>query len=130
MSKLITEDDSLVCSGDKLKVLEKSFIDLLETRDHEKWLADNVTDKTKFLHLYRRWKEAKKDDSTFNCGYSSTIFNPLPDTRITMPDPMQVARIEKRLKRKLSEEEKAGEDEIYLNGTLVVINKVVFPDDF
>ena len=101
----------------------------------------------KFLDLYDKWsfKDSKGIRSNFECSYSNKIFNPVSKFRTTMPDPVMVATIERSLGKKLTDEEKANEAELWREGNIdygvyfrdykkgrakVKIPQLIFPTSF
>ena len=66
------------------------------------------------MDLYNRWQNAQElADYEFECGYSNKIFTPNSRHRVTIPDPVQVKRIERHLGRKLTEEELHNESDLW-----------------
>lgn len=133
LSKLIDDDGIMACKGDKLQVWTKDFkrYKNMDAAEKKKFLI-SFSDSERFVELYEKWSFVDEHGNrpNFTCGYTNQIFNPVPETRITLPDPMQVGQIERKLKRELTEEELIGHKPIFINGKLVKLNMMVFPDDF
>lgn len=104
------------CTGNKLKFWENEFIKFNTMDDKAKVeYLSNITEESQFLELYDRFNtqlaaEVKED---FNCGYINKIFFPVPSGNVTIPDPVKVSNLEKKLKRRLTEEELFGESELW-----------------
>lgn len=115
-SRLIVENSGVIsCSQKKLSEWYKKCLEYDKANKHEQiqLLADN----SQLLEMYDRWKQkdASGNRPYFMCDYSNKLFSPLPNYSFLMPDPIQVKRLERRLKRRLFEAE--------LNGTVKVIFK-------
>lgn len=131
-----------VCSKDKLQFWEKEFI-RYETLKEEDKLAymQHISMENEFLDLYDRWKYAQTDENdTFDCGYTNKIFMPIPTCNVTIPDPIKVSHVEKKLGRPLTEEELFGESELWEFGGQILkeyrkgarkvkIQLIRFPED-
>lgn len=130
------------CSGDRLTQWEKEFeqfSSLLDVKKAE--FLKNISFDSMFLELYDRWIYSKSNpEDPFGCGFTNQIFLPIPSCSVTIPDPAQVKRIEKKLKRRLTEEEIFGEKELfeyrgsvfseYRTGAKIVkISLIRFPED-
>lgn len=134
--------NSYKCSGDRLVQWHKEF-EVFESLDDSKKLQflKNISFDSMFLELYDRWIYSKRNpEEPFDCGFTNQIFLPIPSCSITIPDPAQVKRIEKKLRRKLTEEEIFGEKELfeyrgsvfehYRNGAKAIkISLIRFPED-
>ena len=133
LSKLISKDGNLVCTGDRLKVWETDFKRYgdMNSSERREFLI-SFSDSERFVELHKKWAFVDEEGNrpNYDCGYTSKIFNPVPDNRIMLPDPLQVKKYERLLKRPLTEEELLGEDPIIIEGKTVTIKKMVFPDDF
>lgn len=133
LSKLLNEDGRMVCTGNKLKIWEKQFIEYAKMPIEERnEFMTNFAESEKFEELYNKWSHVDRngDRPNFTCGYTDKVFSSLPDNRILIPDPLQVRRCERALKRPLTEEELAGEVDLIINGTAVELEFMTFPDDF
>lgn len=145
LSKLVkNEVGSLDCSGDKLRIWETEFLKFVKlTEDDKIVFLRKLTNDSMFLELFERWERSKKNNSPkdFSCTYSNKLFNPITKIRTSMADPIMVAKIERSLGRKLTEEEINGEVEIWREGNSffsdykkgrvkVRIPKLIFPDSF
>jgi len=132
------------CSGSKLEFWDKEFTKFSKMNDYKKRkYILTIAEESQFFELYDRWLYAQKPESKekFNCGYTNKIFFPMPTGNVTIPDPMRVAYIQKRLGRELTEEELYGESELWLLGKIVLkdykkgarkvkIALLKFPQDF
>jgi hypothetical protein len=117
LSKLSLNDSGIkFCTGDKLQFWEKEFIKYEKLSDEKKaeYLV-NISEDSDFLNLYDRWAYAQKDENKepFTCGYTNKIFFPIPSSNITIPDPIKVLKVERKLGRKLTEEELYGESDLW-----------------
>ena len=130
------------CQGDQLEHWHREFVKFTAANDERKAeILKSISDMGKFLDLYSRWQNAQElADYEFDCGYTNRIHSPNARTRNTIPDPIQVKRIERQLGRKLSEEELYNEDEIWQIGgrflkfykkgaKRVKIKRVAIPED-
>jgi len=117
LSNLTTDSLGLQhCSGNKLEFWEKEFnnffnMDALLKVEYIK----TISEESQFFELYDKWTFAQTPEieEKFNCGYTNKIFFPMPSGSITIPDPVRVSYIEKKLGRKLTEEELYGEAELW-----------------
>ncbi len=116
LSKLTLDDSGLQkCSGNRLIIWEKEFYqyDLLPKEKQWEYLK-NISFDSMFMELYDRWAYSKKyPDDIFGCGFTNKIFLPIASCSVIIPDTSQVKRIEKKLGRKLTEEEIFGEKELF-----------------
>lgn len=105
------------CSGNRLQFWEKECIlySSLKSDEKEKFL-EKFSDPNKFKEMHMDYELEKK----LSCGYSSRIFYPISSSSVEIPDPIVVGRIEKSLKRALTEEELQGNKKIWmLNGEYI-----------
>ena len=140
----LTELGIWECTQDRLKLWEKEFVKFsqLSVVLQQEHLI-NFSHPDKFVELYEKW--SFKDDlglrSRFECDYSNKLFNPISRFRTIIPDPALVRTIECSLGRKLTNEEKIGEIEIWREGRSyfdtykkgrykVKIPQLTFPDSF
>lgn len=137
LSHLTTDNAGLQhCSGDKLDFWDKEFskFNKLNPHNRNKYL-ETITEESQFFELYDRWTYSKSPNSEekFNCGYTNKIFFPMPSGNVTIPDPLKVSNIEKKLGRKLKEEELYGESELWQLGKRILkdytkgCKKVIIP---
>jgi hypothetical protein len=116
LSKLTLDEGGLQkCSGDRLVIWEKEFsqYSLLPKEKQLEYLK-KISFNSMFMELYDRWSYSKIDsDDSFSCGFTNKIFLPIASCSVIIPDPAQVKRIEKKLGRKLTEEEIFGEKELF-----------------
>lgn len=139
---LVGEEGKYECSGDRLKIWEREFLNYLKMNDKEKiryLMAFSHPDL--FEELFDRWNYKDNDGHrpNFECGYSNKIYSLVNPLRVMMPDPILCKKIEKSLGRALTEEEKYGEKDIFRAGNSyfedfkkgrvrVKITLVFFPD--
>lgn len=143
LSKMILDENGLQkCSGDRLVTWELEFdkFNALDKSAQGEYLK-NISFNSTFMELYDRWVYAKSNpDDPFSCGFTNHIFFPIPSCTVIIPDPAQVSRIEKKLGRKLTEEEVLGEKELFeFQGSIfekyrkgartVKISMLRFPED-
>lgn len=103
------------CTGDQLEYWHQQFCRFRAMSENkQKEFIETISDLGKFMDLYSRWQNSQElDNYEFDCGYSNKIFSPSSRHRVTIPDPIQVKHIERRLGRKLTEEELHNEDAIW-----------------
>ena len=136
LSKLIVRNNQLACSGSQLNLWKKEFsaYSHLEPKRQEEYLA-HISNKSQFLSLYELWL-----NGSLACDFTTKVYNPTPDFKIDIPDPMFIKKIEASLKRPLFENEKHGLDPLWeKNGNYydeyqegaeqVEIPLVSFPDE-
>ena len=120
LSHLITDVGGLQqCSGNKLEYWDREFTKFNELTDYLKGkYIETISEESQFFELFDRWAYSKKPDSEekFNCGYTNKIFFPMPSGNVTIPDPVRVSNVEKKLGRRLTEEELYGESELWQYG--------------
>lgn len=118
LSKLGLDEGGLQkCLGERLLIWDLEFAKF-HALDKEKQLAylQNISFDSTFMELYDRWAYSLiNPDDPFSCGYTNKIFFPIPSCSVIIPDPCQVKRIEKKLGRKLTEEEVFGEKELFFH---------------
>jgi len=144
MSNLILDEVGLwKCTGDKLKVWEVEFYRYHRAKDKLKVeILTNFSDSGMFLELYDRWaySQVENEPEEYNCGYTNKTYPPVNHVKVSIPDPIFCGRIEKKLGRKLTEEELLGEHELFFFGGQVLtkyrkgakrvkIPFIIFPDD-
>jgi hypothetical protein len=111
------------CSGDKLEFWQKEFIKFSKLGDNAKVkYITTISEESQFFELYDRWTFAQipENEEQFNCGYTNKIFFPMPSGNVTIPDPVRVAYVEKRVGRPLTEEELYGESELWQFGRQIL----------
>lgn len=116
LSKLIFDEAGLhKCSGSRLTIWEKEFSNFHNLKDVQKIeYLKNVSLDSIFLELYDRWSYSLVNpEDKFDCGFTNKIYFPIPSCSVTIPDPAQISRIEKKLGRKLTEDEIFGEKELF-----------------
>ena len=103
------------CSGDRLLKWEKEFVNFSNLQDDKKVeYLKNVSLDSMFLELYDRWSYSLANpEDKFDCGFTNKIFFPIPSCSVTIPDPAQIIKIERKLGRKLTEDEIMGEKELF-----------------
>jgi hypothetical protein len=143
LSKMVLDNKGFQqCSGDRLVTWVKEFQTFKDLDDIKKVnYIKNLSHDSMFLELYDRWHYSQSNpEDIFNCGYTNQIFLPIPNCSVIIPDPTQIKRIEKKLGRKLTEEEIFGEKELfahrggifeeYRDGARIVkISLLRFPED-
>jgi hypothetical protein len=145
LSKLITDKSGLQqCSGDRLEFWDKEFYSFFKMNDYQKKnYIKNITEESQFFELYDKWVYTQNPESNekFSCGYTNKIFFPIPSANVTVPDPIRMSYIEKKLGRPLTEEEIYGESELWQFGGSILkeyrkgcrrikIPLIRFPEDF
>lgn len=116
LSRIVLDNAGLnKCSGDRLMNWEKEFDSFTKLEDTKKVeYLKNISFDSMFLELYDRWSYSLTNpDDKFDCGFTNKIFFPIPSCSVTIPDPAQIKRIEKKLGRKLTEAEVFGEKELF-----------------
>lgn len=125
LSKLTTNSYGVLeCTGNRLKIWEKEFARFYKLNPEEKVeFLKNVSSNGTFQELYDRWVYASENDkpSEFECGYTNTVFPPNGNVKVRIPDPIFCKRLEKKLGRKLTEEEIMGESPLYFYRGMVLI---------
>ena len=133
LSKLIDDEGIMSCTGNKLMMWQSEFkrYESMNAAEKKKYLI-SFSDSEKFVDLYDKWSLSDADGNrpNFTCGYSNQIFSPIPETRVMIPDPLQIKRLERVLRRPLTNEELFGDKDVLINGTVVDIAMMEFPDDF
>lgn len=111
LSTLLLIDNDYVCSGDQLVYWKKEFkrFAQMNKKEQQDYIED-LSDKDKFFDMY-----SQGDD--LNCEFSTKIINILPSSSEKIADPIIVSRLEKSLRRPLTDEE------------LENVPKINFPDD-
>lgn len=145
LSKLVLDEFGLLnCSGDKLQIWEEEFVkyEKLDETKRKEYLK-KYSDQSIFLDLFDRY--VYTDEAGYRqklvCVYSNRLGNPISRFTTNMYDPCFVATIERSLGRPLTEEEKAGEVEIWKEGKAFFIDYkkgrqkvkipcLVYPDNF
>lgn len=141
-SLLIDEEGKYECSGDRLKIWEREFLNYVKLNEKEKiryLMAFSHPDL--FEELFDKWnhKDQEGHRPNFECGYSNKIYSLINPLRVMLPDPILCKKIEQSLGRALTDEEKYGEKDIFRAGnsyfddfkkgrTRVKIALVFFPD--
>jgi hypothetical protein len=133
----VSTDGSWECTGNRLKFWEEEFkkFDLTVENEKENFLK-NFSNPIKFLDMKDQWMKNRE----INCGFNSRLFYPNTGYSVQMPDPIVVGKIEKGLKRTLTEEEIAGEKSLFkLDGVYLTeykegaeridIPMISFPED-
>ena len=128
-SKLLVEDGELFCSGSKLKywTIEFGKYENFSKTEKAKYLIDMIENTDSFLYMYEKWKTEKEN---FSCDFVNQPFLDIFEKQNLIADPLQVKSVERKLGRKLTDLELFGEQAIVIDGSIVVIKKVNFPEDF
>lgn len=117
LSKLITNSIGVLeCTGDRLKFWEKEFEKYHKlTPENKIEYLKNVSSDGNFQELYDRWVYAQNQNAPeeFGCGYTNTLFPPMGNVKVRIPDPIFIKRLEYKLGRALTEEELIGESPLF-----------------
>ena len=104
------------CTGDRLQtwVAEFSKYNSLSNEKKIEYIK-GVSADSQFLELYDRWvySVTVNNPDEFNCGYTNKMFLPISTVKVRLADPIFVKHLEKKLGRKLTEEELRGEHELW-----------------
>lgn len=142
-SLLINSTGVYECSKDKLEYWDQQFLSYYMMSDVEKnKYLKKISVDSMFFDLYNKWVYARENSKPeeFTCGYSNNISLPIGSNKTIIPDPLYVNFIEDRLKRPLTEEEKANESDLWIKGKKVKasyfkgskpvkIPYIIFPDE-
>lgn len=120
---VLDEVGSFSCSGDRLTAW-KNDIDKYKAMndDEQKAYLQTLDSPSKFVDLVGSF-------DTLDCGYNVRLNNITPGYSCRIADPMAVARLERILKRPLTEEEQEEGHEFILDGKAYFLPMVNFPDD-
>lgn len=133
LSRIVDENGIMMCTGNRLKMWETEFkrYDKMVTTEKKEFLI-SFSDSEKFIDFHKKWALVDENGNrpNFCCGYTNQIFSPIPDNRIVMSDPLQVKNVERQLKRSLTVEEINGNRDIVINGKVITLDRMFFPDDF
>lgn len=99
MSKMNLENGEYICSNDRLDTWKKE-IDQFVTMDlgEKRKYLETIVDQDRFMEMYK-----KRDNLV--CDYSTISMPITPNYNVEIPDPMVVGKIERSLRRPLTEEE-------------------------
>ena len=110
-SELIVElRGVIVCSQDRLKDIYNKCLQY-ERADSKEKIEILKSDKNgSFIELYERWshKDGKGNRSAFVCGYSNRLHSPVPSYNWYVYEVWQVERLERAVRRKLTQAELDG----------------------
>ena len=110
-SKLVVElSGVIVCSQDRLKDIYNKCLQY-ERADSKEKIEILKSDKNgSFIELYERWshKDGKGNRSAFVCGYSNRLHSPVPSYNWYVYEVWQVERLERAVRRKLTQAELDG----------------------
>lgn len=117
LSRLTLDDsNNQKCSGDQLKIWEIQFDTFrkLDEKGKNEYLK-NISYDSMFMELYDKWVYSVDNNAPeeYNCGFTNKIFLPIPSGNVTIADPVQAAIIERKLGRRLTEEEIYGESDLF-----------------
>ena len=120
----VNENKETVCSGDKLDFLKKEAAAFITMNNDEriKYLSD-LDNPSRFLEL------VNINTGDVSCSFNNRISHTMADNSVLIPDPMAVTRLERKLSRRLTEEELEEGHEFYLDSKLYLLPFVRFPDD-
>lgn len=125
-------DTNRVCSSDNLNHWNKEFIKFhnLDNKNKLEYLK-SIAYETKFLELYDKWEYCKNSLEEFTCDYTDTnIIEGNVGLKNSIPDPIYTHLLEKKLGRKLTEEELIGEKDLLINGIKIEIPFISLPEEF
>ena len=110
----VTIDGSWECSGNRLKFWEQEFLRFESvSKDEKEVFLKNFSNADKFKEMSEEWSKNKE----LTCGYNSKLFYPDNNYSTQIPDPIVVKRLEREMKRALTEEELVGKKTLWtLNG--------------
>jgi hypothetical protein len=110
-SKLIVElSGVIVCSQDRLKDVYNKCLQY-ENGDEKTKIQILKEDKSgTFMELYDRWKhkDAQGNRAAFSCLYSNRLHSPVPSYNWYVYEVWQIDRLEKAVRRKLTQAELDG----------------------
>lgn len=123
-STLISEDTgNFYCSGDRIASWQKEIEDYKNMSEEEQQAyLKTLSNPSKFLELIVSF-------DTLDCGTSTQLSNISTHNNIRIPDPMAVGKIEKLLKRSLTEEELEEGYEFKINTKAYTLPFISFPED-
>jgi hypothetical protein len=130
------------CTGNELLYWHQEFAKYRIKEEQEKLeFLNTVSDTGQFIDLYNKWINSQElKGVTFDCGYSNRLYPSHSNSKEIIPDPVQVANIEKKLGRKLNLEELKNEQDLWVYGgqyltkyrkgaKKVKIKYITFPDE-
>jgi hypothetical protein len=122
-SKLIKTNNTLTCSMDKITFWRQE-IELYKQMNttEQKLYLDSIQDKTKFLTLVQ-------NIDTYDCGFSLNLSNITSSNSLRVPDSIAVKRLERLLKRELTELEREEGFVFKLKDELYQLPFLNFPDE-
>lgn len=112
----LNDDNNWFCTGDKLKIWESEFKNYYDMENAEKAeYLHKISENSRFLELYDFWVYSyeKGSPEEFSCGYTNDLFPIISTIQTNIPDPLVTKRIERKLGRKLTQEELCGEVELF-----------------
>lgn len=139
----VSEHGPWECTGNQLEIWISQFSHYQQLGDLEKqeYLTE-ISDLPRFEYLYGRWEASLEEENAepFTCGYTNDMSLPISSMKISLPDPLFVKHLEKRIGRKLTEEEKHNEEPLWFSGGMYIakykkgakkvrIPKIIFPDE-
>jgi hypothetical protein len=118
-----SETGALSCSGDRLKAWKDEIMkfNTLSIEEQREYLS-SLDNPDRFLEL-------ALNINSIDCGFSSKLNHVLPDHNTRIPDPMQVGRLERMLKRQLTEEELTEGYIFLVDGSITKLTFINFPED-
>jgi len=130
------------CLGNELFYWQQEFIKFRAANQEEKdKILKSISDTGQFIDLYNRWSNSQDlPDVSFDCGYSNRLYPSHSNSKEVIADPIQVVNVERKLGRKLTEEELKNEQDIWQHGgkyltkyrkgaKKVRIKYITFPDE-
>jgi len=120
------EDGDIECSGDKLKFW-KDEVALYKKMnvEQQKIYLESLENANEFLRLAAAVETAEALD----CGYSANLVSIIPNYSTRIPDPMAVNKLERKLKRLLTEEELEEGYTFKLDNEIYMLPFINFPED-
>lgn len=138
----VGEHGSWECTGNQLEIWINQFYQYQRLNDDKKIeFLSKISDQSRFEYLFGRWEHSQEEDGPdFDCGYTNKLYPPHSASKLRLPDPIFCKFLERRLGRKLTEEELYGEDHVYFyagqyiskprkGAKKIRIPKITFPDD-
>jgi len=110
-SKLIVDVTGvIICSQDKLKEWYNKCLAYENGNEDTKIQILKEDTHNQFTHLYDRWKskDANGNRTSFICIYSNRLHSPVPSYNFWIYEVFQVEKLERILKRKLTQAELDG----------------------
>ena len=118
----VDQKGNRACNGDRLVEWQVQADKFFKMNEEEKTtFLQSLGNSSGFLRLYN------EATGQVVCGYSLRIYPTMADSQVMIPDPMAAGRLEKKLKRPLTELEL---EEGYLFDDNYQLPFVKYPEDF